>query len=136
MVSMGALLALGLSGSIWEVQRITRAELQEIVADHKDAKFAISQYQTGHRLLSIELPEKGRHFRYEMPANEPALAVLRGRGIVCPTYVQGRDFEVLGAPGRWTGVMAVFILAAGTVILLKRKKYPIAACNISRGLLL
>ena len=126
MTVMGALLALGLSDSIWTSQKITAAELQNIVTEHKDAKFAIHQYQTGYspgsKWLMINLPEKGPHFCFEMPVDESVLAILKTNGIACPTYVQGRDFEVLGAPGRWIGVMAILVLAGGTVILVKRKK--------------
>jgi hypothetical protein len=32
---------------------------------------------------------------------------------------------VLGAPGRWIAFVAIFVLAAGAVILVKRKKLQI-----------
>jgi len=121
MIAMGALFAWGLSDSIWQSKILTPAELEEIIAGHKDAQFAIDQYQNGSKWLGIKLPEKGSHFRFELPANEATLAILKRNGVTCPTYVQGRDFEVFGAPGRWIGVTAIFVLAAGTVILVRRK---------------
>jgi len=120
MTTMGALFAWGLSDSIWKTERLTPLELQRIITERKDAQIFISQYQNGSKWVCVKLPEKGRHFRFEAPVDDAVLAVLKGTGITCPTYVQGRDFEVLGAPGRWIGVLAIFVLAAGTIILLRR----------------
>jgi hypothetical protein len=49
------------------------------------------------------------------------LALLQQKGIACPTYVAGRDFEILGAPGRFLPVLAGFVLGIGGIYLLKRR---------------
>jgi hypothetical protein len=48
------------------------------------------------------------------------LAVIKEKGVACPTYVAGRDFEILGAPGRLAVFLATFVLAVGLAFSLKR----------------
>ncbi len=50
--------------------------------------------------------------------DDTTLALLKEQGIKCPTYVQGRDFEVFGWPGRLLFPFCIFILAIGGVVLL------------------
>jgi hypothetical protein len=48
------------------------------------------------------------------------MAMIKAQGFTCPIYVQGRDFEVFGWPGRFLPVFCVFVLAIGGVVLLRR----------------
>ena len=47
-------------------------------------------------------------------------ALLKQNGISCPIYVQGRDFEIFGWPGRFLAPFCVFLLIMGTVIFFIR----------------
>jgi len=119
---MGAILVLAASDSLWKTQRLAPAELRKLVSERKDATFHISLCQNGSKWLVIKLRERGKHFAFEAPVNDATLALLAENGINCPTHVQGRDFEVLGAPGRCLAVLAVFVLAAGAGVLLYSRR--------------
>lgn len=46
------------------------------------------------------------------------VAQFQQRGIVCETLRQGRDFEVLGTPGRMLIFLAAFVLGMGVLYLI------------------
>ena len=75
-----------------------------------------------YRSFAIEIHQGGKKTSYFAPVDEATVALLAQKGIACPTYVQGRDFEVLGAPGRFLPLLAAFILAIGGIFLFKRKR--------------
>ncbi|MGB7745950.1 MAG: sigma-70 family RNA polymerase sigma factor [Verrucomicrobiia bacterium] len=75
-----------------------------------------------HRSLSVAVSKHGKTTRYWAPMDETAVALLAQKGIACPTYVQGRDFEVLGAAGRFLPFLAAFVLAIGAIFLFKRHR--------------
>jgi RNA polymerase sigma factor (sigma-70 family) len=104
------------------LRRLSTAEAQAFAGEHPDAKFSVLQYQNGNRDLWIERHENGRLYLFVAPADDAMLSLLAEKGIACPTYVQGRDFEIFGWPGRLLVLLCVFILAIGAVILLKRPR--------------
>jgi RNA polymerase sigma factor (sigma-70 family) len=106
----------------WKVGRLSTTEAQKIIAERKDAVYSVSQYQDGSRYLWIVLRENGKVSKSTAPAEASTLSLLAEKGITCPTYVQGRDFEILGWPGRLLVLLSLFLLAAGTVILLRGRK--------------
>ncbi len=122
MIGTACLLVLCLLDTNWKVQYITTAEVQKMVADSKgkEIQFSISQYQSGYSYFFITLRENGKRTKYSAPVDDATLALLKEQGIKCPTYVQGRDFEVFGWPGRFLPVFCVFILAIGGVVLLRK----------------
>ena len=123
MIGTACLLALVLSDTNKKVQYITTAEVQKMVMDGKGKKaesFCITQYQNGCSNFWISLRENGKRAYLSAPVNDATLALLKEQGIKCPTYVQGRDFEIFGWPGRLLPVFCIFILAIGGVVLLRR----------------
>ena len=106
----------------WKVGRLSTTEAQKIIAEGKDAGFSVSQYQDGSRYLWIVLREDGKVSKSTAPAEASTLSLLAEKGITCPTYVQGRDFEILGWPGRLLVLLSLFLLATGTVFLLRGRK--------------
>jgi ribosome-associated translation inhibitor RaiA len=122
MIGTACLLGLVLSDTNKKVQNITTAEVQKMVADSKgnEIQFSISQYQSGYSHFFIMLRENGKRILFSAPVDDATLALLKEQGINCPTYVQGRDFEVLGWPGRFLPFFCIFILAIGGVVLLRR----------------
>ena len=122
MIGTACLLGLVFSDTNHHVQHITAAEVRQMVADSKgkEIQFSISQYQNGHSDLFITLRENGNRALFSAPVDDATLALIKEQGIKCPTYVQGRDFEVFGWPGRFLPVFCIFILAVGGVVLLRR----------------
>jgi hypothetical protein len=122
MIGTACLLGLVLSDANHHVQHITAAEVQKMVADSKgkDIQFSVTQYQNGYSDFFITLRENGKRLLFSAPVDEATLAMIKEQGIKCPTYVQGRDFEIFGWPGRFLPVFCIFILAVGGVVLLRR----------------
>ncbi len=122
MIGTACLLGLVLSDTNKKVQHITAAEVQQMVVDSKgrEIQFSISQYQSGYSDFWIMLRENGKRAYFSAPVDDATLALIKEQGIKCPTYVQGRDFEVFGWPGRFLPVFCLFILAIGGVVLLRR----------------
>jgi RNA polymerase sigma factor (sigma-70 family) len=122
MIGTACLLGLVFADTNHKVQHITAAEVQKMVADSKgkEIQFSISQYQNGFYDFFITLRENGKRVLFSAPMDDATLALIKAQGIKCPTYVQGRDFEVFGWPGRFLPVFCIFILAIGGVVLLRR----------------
>ena len=123
MIGTASLLGLALEDTNKKVQYITTAEVQKMVMDGKGKEaefFSISQYQNGSSNFWIRLRENGKRAYFSAPVDDATLALIKAQGIKCPTYVQGRDFEVFGWPGRFLPVFCIFILAIGGVVLLRR----------------
>ena len=100
--------------------RLSGAEFQRIVTERKDAEFKVTQYKNGSKTLSIKLPEGRKWAIFYMPAEESTLALLAENHIAYQTYVAGRDFDRLGMPPRFLGLLAFFVAPAGAVLLLMR----------------
>jgi hypothetical protein len=122
MIGTACLLVFGLFDSNWKVQHMTAAAVQKMVMDGngKEGDFSVLQYQNGYSYLWIVLQENGKKTKIIAPLDDTTLAMIKAHGIKCPTYVQGRDFEVFGWPGRLLPIFCVFILAIGGVVLLRR----------------
>jgi hypothetical protein len=122
MIGTACLLGLVLSDSNNKSQHMTIAEAQKMVADSKgrEIQFSISQYQNGSSNFWITLRANGKRTYVSAPVDDATLALLKEQGIKCPTYVQGRDFEIFGWPGRFLPFFCIFILAIGGVVLLRR----------------
>jgi len=122
MIGTACLLGLVFADTNHKVQHITAAEVQQMVADSKgkEIQFSISQYQSGYSDFFITLRENGKRVLFSAPVDDATVALIKEQGIKCPTYVQGRDFEVFGWPGRFLPVFCIFILAIGVVVLLRR----------------
>ena len=70
----------------------------------------------------VEVRKDGKTTKYSAPADGVTMALLAQKGIACRTYVAGRDFEILGTPGRMLPVLAAFVLAISVIFLLKRRR--------------
>jgi len=149
MIAAGAILALGLSDSNWKVEKISTVEAQKIISERsQDAQFYVLRfpYHSAFRSypgysseLWIKLQENGKLSRFIAPADDATLALLSGRGIECPTYVQGRDFEIFGWQGKLLMGLFLFILAAGAAVLLtlslkNKSKTPIMTTGTRIGI--
>lgn len=74
------------------------------------------------RQFRIEDRRPGKKAVYFTLVDDASVALIAQKGIPCPTYYQGRDFEVLGAPGRFLPVLAAFVLAIAILFLIKGRR--------------
>jgi RNA polymerase sigma factor (sigma-70 family) len=74
-----------------------------------------------YRSFWVQVRKDGKTTRYSAPVDDATLALITQKGITCPTYVEGRDFEMLGTPGRLLPLLAAFVLAIGVIFLIKRR---------------
>jgi RNA polymerase sigma factor (sigma-70 family) len=119
MIVAGGFLALGLSDTNWKVDKVSKAEAQKLILEKsKDAEFCVLQDQSGSGHLWIKLRENGKLSKLIAPADQSTLSLLAGKGIPCPIYVQGRDFEVFGWEGKLLMGLCLLILAAGAAVFL------------------
>ena len=126
---MAALLALSVGGGRAR-KGVGPAEAQSILAAHPEAKVYVSEYQNGKKTLMILVrDESGREAKYLGAWDEPMQAALKQSGVTYRTLVQGRDFEIFGAAGRYLFVLAMVVMAAGVAILIRmwRQSRPGAA---------
>lgn len=124
MIAAGALLALGLSDTNWKVHSIGMASAQKLIEErHSDAEFSAFQYQDGHGYLFIKLQENGKLSKFVAPTDQATLSLLAAKGITCPVYLQGRDFEIFGWQGKLLmGLcLSVFVAAVAVVVTFSLK---------------
>lgn len=99
---------------------ISGAEARNIIAQHKNARFEVVQYDDGSKELWITLTWPSRTYPgFIAPADESTLALLAENQISYRTMVQGRDFGYRD-PSKWMLLLGIFILPAGAIYLLWR----------------
>lgn len=106
----------------WQKKRVSPAEAQAFIATHPAAELYVVKAPNHLSVLVVPIPENERHSRYRYlmaGLNQPTLSFLQQSGRSYRTLVQGRDFEVLGLPGRLLFVLAFLIVAAGVAILVR-----------------
>ena len=120
--------ALGLSDTNWKINSISTAQAQKIVEEKsQNAQFFVMRYHyhsafanSGeyHDELWIRLQDNGKFSKFTAPADQSTLSLLAKKGIKCPIYVQGRDFEIFGWQGKLLMGLFLFIPAAGIAAFL------------------
>ena len=128
MIVASSFFALALSDTNWKIDTISTAEAQKIIAEKsQDAQFFVMRFHYHSAFqnsadysdeLWIRLQENGKFSKFIAPADKATLALLAEKGIQCPTYVQGRDFEIFGWQGKLLMGLFLFILAAGIAVFL------------------
>ena len=119
---MAALLVFGVADSGWR-KRLSPAEARALVVAHPDANVFVYEYENGLRTLGISVrDENGRVTKYAAGWDEPLRVALQQSGVTYRTVVQGRDFEIFGWAGRYLFVLAVVLVAAGVVTLVRTLK--------------
>ena len=121
-IGAACVLGLTMSDTNWKVQFLNPAEVRKLISDNqnKDLQFSILQYQDGRSYFFIKRLEDGRLTKFDAAVDDDTRALLQQNGISCPIYVQGRDFEIFGWPGRFLAPFCVFLLIMGTVIFFIR----------------
>ncbi|HKW30883.1 MAG TPA: hypothetical protein VJT54_16235, partial [Verrucomicrobiae bacterium] len=115
------------------IGHLSPAELRDLINQSTPGELRVSILVEHYRSLWHESPDTYQSFevearkggklaRYSASVDEATLALLAQKGIACPTYVAGRDFEILGTPGRLLPLLAAFVLATGAIFLFKRRR--------------
>jgi RNA polymerase sigma factor (sigma-70 family) len=114
---------------------LTSAELRDLIDKSASAELKVSimeghnhnlipprEYPTMYRYFWVEVDKGGKVVKYTADVDETTLALIAQKGIPCPTYVAGRDYEILGTPGRMLPLLAAFVFAISAIFLLKRRR--------------
>ena len=132
--------ALAMSDTNGSIQQLSSAEAQKIInSPHQDTQYFVMRFHFGsifHQStdtfdeLWIRVQDNGNFSKFIAPADQATLAMLAAKGINCPTYLQGRDFEIFGWQGKVLMGLLLLILAAGavfflTVLFRNKSKTPI-----------
>lgn len=77
-------------------------------------------YANGAKTLWMLVPERSRRVEFRVPTDESTLALLDQNGRTYVTTVEGRDFDVLGMPGKLVELLSFFLTPMGALIVLRR----------------
>jgi len=123
-ITTALLLWYALHDANWKAQSVSTPAMQRLIVEKEQAKPQawILQYKDGRRQLWLTVTENGHPSRFIAPPDETTLALLAAKDVACPTYLQGRDFEIFGKLGKLLPILCIFVLAAGAAMFLKRPK--------------
>jgi RNA polymerase sigma factor (sigma-70 family) len=79
------------------------------------------EYPGIHRYFWVEVGKDGKVAKYTADVDETTMALITQKGIPCRTYMSGRDYEILGTPGRMLPFLAAFVLGISIIYLFKRR---------------
>jgi RNA polymerase sigma factor (sigma-70 family) len=128
MILAASMFALAMSDSNWKVERISVPQAQKLIMEKGgEAQFYVlrfpyhsvfKNYPGYSNELMIKLQEAGKLSKFMVTADDATLALLAEKGIPCPIYIQGRDFEVFGWQGKLLMGLFLLIFPAGAAVLL------------------
>ncbi len=116
------------------VVHLSPDEIHDIINASNPGELRISISVCGespnvYRYFLMIVRRDGKTTTYSSPVEESIMALLAQKGIACPTHIRGRDFEVLGTPGRCLPLLCAFVLAIGAIFLLKRPRIASSVVN-------
>ncbi|MGH7992054.1 MAG: hypothetical protein ACREDQ_00945, partial [Limisphaerales bacterium] len=120
------------------IKYLSPAELRDLINQSTPGELRVNILVEHYRSLwhespdtyqsfDVEVRKDGKTARYVANVGGATVALLAQKGIACRTYVAGRDFEILGTPGRMLPVLAAFVLAISVIFLLKRRHPAVSA---------
>jgi hypothetical protein len=144
MVAVAVLLGLTTD---WKVRRVATNQVPDIIAQHKNARFEVFEYDDGSRKLWIS---DLRSPDFIAPADESTLGLLTRQGIAYQTYLAGIGWlyrstmlrtssaqpkpssSGRAGPSQSSAVLAILVLAVGAGIVLwwvwkKERRFPAPA---------
>lgn len=115
------------------IGHLSSAELRDLINQSAPGELRVSILVQHYRSLWHESPDTfssfwvevrkaGKTAKYSAPTDGVSTALLAQKGIACPTYVAGRDFEILGTPGRLLPLLAAFVLAISAIFLFQQRR--------------
>jgi uncharacterized membrane protein len=134
-VTVGALglLIFCLCDTNFRIQNLDVSEMQNIIQKTAPAELRTWVLQvhphslfksdpSWMKFLWVEVRHDGKVTKYSSRFDESTVTTINGKGVDCPTYVQGRDFEILGTPGRMLPFIAAFVVGIGAVYLIRTRR--------------
>lgn len=139
-IGAAGLLVFCLTDTHYKVSHLTGVELRDVINQTPPGELKLSimtghehsmfhEYPSMYRYFWVQVTRDGKVSWYTANVDEATTALIAQKGLACPTYVAGRDYEILGTPGRMLPVLAAFVLAIGSIFLLKRR---LAARGVAR----
>jgi len=124
-ISLAALILVALYGFLdnARVRIVTPAEARRLAESDPQASLFVQQSTNGARGFVVGWPQKRQFVLAPMDASLEELVRESKKPI--PVLVQGRDFEVLGWPGRMLPLLCVFVIGAGVVVVVGRRAAPV-----------
>ncbi|HVT74194.1 MAG TPA: sigma-70 family RNA polymerase sigma factor [Lacunisphaera sp.] len=119
-VIMSGMFAYNFAAGHW-VTRIPPDRVWALVSSQTNPKIRVDLLETGNRWVEITLSESGKARRYFGPLDTATLARMESRGLPYETRVQGRDYDILGWPGRRFGLVTILIPAMGGGLWVRRQ---------------
>ena len=98
-------------------QILPATALGPLLAAHPEAQLTVLEYESGFRSFRVTLPAPDHPKIYRGELTASALPSLQASGHPYHTLYQGRDFELLGWPGRFFFLLAAFLCGAGIIAL-------------------
>lgn len=117
-LAMSGVFAWNFTVSHWTT-KVGPEQVWDLIATHPEAKLRVDLLETGHRWIDLSVSEQGKTKHYAGPLHASTQAKLDAGGFRYAERTQGRDYDVLGWPGRLFGSLTVLIPAAGIVLLLR-----------------
>jgi RNA polymerase sigma factor (sigma-70 family) len=120
-MSLAALILIALYGFLdnARVRVVSAAEALRLARSDPSASLYVQQLTNGTRDFVVGWPRQRRFVIAPMDAAIEEL--VKNSRTPIPVLVQGRDFEVLGWPGRMLPLLCVFVISAGAAIVIQRK---------------
>src|ERR1017187_7221541 len=112
-------------------QTISVTEARRIIAENKNARAGVIQYNNGSKEMEISIPGHRSYTADITSVYESTLTLLAENKIPYNTAIQGRDFGYR-QPDRWLLLSCSFILIAGAILVLwwawkKERRFPASA---------
>jgi len=115
------------------VGQLTGAGLRDLINQSAPGNLKVSlmeghdhsiyrEYPSMYRYFWVEVGKDGKVAKYTAEVDETTLALIAQKGIPCRAYMAGRDYEILGTPGRMLPVLAAFVLAMSVIFLFRRRR--------------
>jgi hypothetical protein len=116
----------------FKIQNMSTSEIQNIVQKTDAGELSAHVLQvhpyslfknapSWMKFVWVEVHHNGTVTRYSSNFDEATVAMITAKGVECRTYVQGRDFEILGTPGRLLPFISAFVVGIGAVYLIRTR---------------
>lgn len=135
-IAVAALLIFCLFDTNYSLRFVGSKEIQNVLQQNKPADLKVWIMQTYPRTifrtytdqppirsLRVEVRTNGsKPVEYYADLDNVTTALIAAKGLDCPTYIQGRDFEILGAPGRMLPFITAFLFGIGVFYLFRTRR--------------
>lgn len=120
-LGFGGMLVLGFSASNWSTT-VRSTEVWDIVEAHPGAEIRVDETTGGARWIRVDAVGQSGAVRVRGPLDEDTFRRLQQSGRPYHVRREGRDYDVLGWPGRRLGLVTILTFSAGMVLLWRTRR--------------